>query len=114
MIRFIEFYIKEREKMKNKKVLIIVVIIIDFLLYGLMMNKDFWKNMVGGYPSVIEEFALGMTILVIICFLLAGFFCIFPITGGKNEDVKEEQQNKHKNESMEKESVEKKSEETIK
>lgn len=100
--------------MKNKKVLIIVVIIIDFLLYGLMMNKDFWKNMVGGYPSVIEEFALGMTILVIICFLLAGFFCIFPITGGKNEDVKEEQQNKHKNESMEKESVEKKSEETIK
>ncbi len=108
MIRFIEFYIKEREKMKNKKVLIIVVMIIDFLLYGLVMSKDFWKNMVGGYPSVIEEFALGMTILVIICFLLAGFFCIFPITGGKNEDVKEEQQ------SMEKESVEKKSEETIK
>lgn len=113
-IRFSEFYIKEREKVKNKKVLIIVVIIIDFLLYGLVVSKDFWKNMVGGYPSVIEEFALGMTILVIICFLLAGFFCIFPITGGKNEDVKEEQQNKHKNESMEKESVEKKSEKTIK
>lgn len=114
MIRFIEFYIKEREKMKNKKVLIMVVIIIDFLLYGFVMSKDFWKNKVGVYPSVIEEFALGMTILVIICFLLAGFFCIFPITEGKNEDVKEEQQNKHENESMEKESVEKKSEVTIK
>ena len=100
--------------MKNKKVLIMVVIIIDFLLYGFAMSKDFWKNKVGVYPSVIGEFALGMTILIIICFLLAGFFCIFPITQGKNEDVKEEQQNKHENESAEKESVEKKSEETIK
>lgn len=100
--------------MKNKKVLIIVVIIIDFLLYGFVMSKDFWKNMVSGYPSVIEALALVMSVLVIICFLLAGLIFMSPLAGEKNEDIKEEQQNKHENESMEKESVEKKSEETIK
>ena len=37
-----------------------------------------------------------------------------PFSRRKNEDVQEEQMNKHENESAEKESVEKKSEETIK
>lgn len=37
-----------------------------------------------------------------------------PFSRRKNEDVQEEQMNKHENESAEKESVEKKAEETIK
>lgn len=115
MIRFIEFYIKEREKMKNKKVLKVALLIVSILFYMFAIRKAFWENVVRVHPSVLDGFLPVIFAVSLLCFVFLGLFIItFPSAGEKNEDVQEEQMNKHENESAEKESVEKKSEETIK
>lgn len=89
--------------MKNKKVIRIVGIIIEVLLFILMIRKDFWKNVVGGHTTILEEFMPVILAIAMLCFVFQGIiFMFFPPVGEKNKDVKEEQMNKHESESTEK------------
>ena len=101
--------------MKNNKVLKIALLIIAILFYVFTIRKEFWENVMRVHPSVLDGFLPVIFAVAPLCFVFLGLFIIaFPSAEEKNEDVQEEQTNKHENESAEKESVEKKSEETIK